>query len=201
MAAVGRTFKALQTVNEPVSVPDHNFPKALKHKLILSVYLIINPSNTNDSLRSGKMWIFIRPELFLDTTCKTHVVDLTKIVKEESFHEFTHYENSIKLFWYLLTDGRPDENPQFLANILKYLLLFKKHDLDYLTVQTHASGQSAYNLVERSMSTLSDKLVGIELDAFVFSKHLESIDRKVSIKDKDLAHRNFKHVGEHLCEL
>jgi len=124
-----------------------------------------------------------------------------KIVKEESFHEFTHYENSIKPFWYLLTDGGLDENPQFLANILKYLLLFKKHDLDYLTVRTHAPGQSAYNPVERSMSTLSGKLAGIELDVFVFGKHLGSIDGKVSIKDKDLACRNFKHAGERLYEL
>ena len=55
MAAVGRTFKTMQTTNEPVSVPDHDFPIAAKHKLIPSVYLIINPSETNDSLRSSKM--------------------------------------------------------------------------------------------------------------------------------------------------
>ena len=34
------------------------------------------------------------------------------------------------------------------ANIMKYLLIFKMLDLDYFTVQTHASGQSAYNLVK-----------------------------------------------------
>ena len=52
-------------MNEPLSVPDHDFPKGAKHKLIPSVYLMINPDNTNDSLRSGKMRIFIRPEYFL----------------------------------------------------------------------------------------------------------------------------------------
>ena len=115
----------MQTVNEPVSVPDHDFPKGAKHKLIPSVYLMINPDNTNDSLRSGKMRIFIRPEYFLGTTCETHMVDLMTIIEEESFREFTHYEDSVKPIWCLLTDGGPDENPRFLANISKYLLISK----------------------------------------------------------------------------
>src|SRR5438034_2959269 len=114
--------------------------KASKHKLIPSIYLLINPSDTNDSLRSGKVRIFICPEYFLGTSCETHMVDLMSITKEESFREFTYNGDSVKPFWCLLTDGRPDENPRFLANILKYLLLFKKLDLDYLTVRTHAPG-------------------------------------------------------------
>ena len=65
------------------------------------------------------------------------MVDLMTITEEESFHEFTHHEGSVKPIWCLLTDGGPDENSRFLANILKYLLIFKKLDLDYFTVQTH----------------------------------------------------------------
>ncbi|GES95215.1 uncharacterized protein LOC106141435 [Rhizophagus clarus] len=174
MAAVERTFKIIQTTNEPVSVPDHDFFKAAKHKLVLSVYLLINPSDMNDSLHSGKVRIFIRPEYFLSTSCKTHMVDLMSITKEENFCEFTHNGDSVKPFWCLLTDGGPDENPRFLANITKYLLLFKKLDLDYLTVRTHAPGQSAYNPVERNMASLSGKLAGIELNAFTYGNHLES---------------------------
>jgi hypothetical protein len=125
MAAVGRTFKTIQTINEPVSVPDHDFLLAIKHKLVPFVYLLVDPSNTNDSLRSGKTRIFIRPEYFLSTSCETHMVDLISITKEESFHEFTHNGNSVKPFWILLIDGGPNENSQFFANISKYLLLFK----------------------------------------------------------------------------
>ena len=124
----------MQTVNEPVSVPDHDFPKGAKHKLIPSVYLMINPDNTNDSLCSGKMRIVIRPEYFLGTSCETHMVDLISITKEESFCKFTHDGDSVKPFWCLLTDGEPDKNLQFLANISKYLLLFKKLDLNYITL-------------------------------------------------------------------
>lgn len=140
IAAVGQTFKTIQTINEPVSVSDHDFPKAIKHKLIPSVYLLINPSDSNNSLHSGKVRIFIRLKHFLGTSCETHMVNLMSITKEEPFHEFTHNEDSVKPFWCLLTDGGPDENPQFLANISKYLLLFKKLDLNYLTIQIHASG-------------------------------------------------------------
>ncbi len=120
--------------NESVSVPDHDFSVGSKHKLISSIYLLINPTNTNDFLNSGKMRIFIHSKYFLDTSCETHMIDLMKITEEESFHEFTYYEDSVKPIWYLLTDGGPDKNPQFLANIMKYLLIFKKLDLDYLTV-------------------------------------------------------------------
>ncbi|CAB4478205.1 unnamed protein product [Rhizophagus irregularis] len=98
------------------------------------------------------MRIFVRPEYFLGTSCETHMVDLVKITEKESFHEFTHHDGIVKPIWCLLTDGGPDKNPQFLANIMKYALLFKKLDLDYLTVRTHAPEQSAYNLVERSMA-------------------------------------------------
>jgi hypothetical protein len=62
-------------------------------------------------------------------------------------------------------------------------------------------GQSAYNPVEQSMATLSGKLAGIELDAFAHGNHLGSINGKVVIVDEDLGRHNFRHVGEHLCEL
>ena len=143
-----------------------------KHKLIPSIYLLINSSNTNESLRSRKMRIFIRPKYFLGTSSETHMVDLMMITKEESFHEFIHHEGSVKPIWCLLTDSEPDENPRYLANILKYLLIFKELDVDYLTVRTHTPGQSAYNPVERSMTSLSGKLAGIVLNAFNYGSIL-----------------------------
>src|SRR5213076_2155088 len=96
------------------------------------------------------------------------------------------------------TDGGPDENPWFLANISKYLLLFKKLDLDYLTVRTHAPGQSAYNPVERSMASLSTKLAGITLPVDKFGSHLDSQGKMV---DDELARRNFEFLGKSLCDL
>jgi hypothetical protein len=59
--AVGRTFKTIQSVNEPVTVEDHDFPTGSKMKLIPSVYLIINPADSSNTLRTGQLSIFIRP--------------------------------------------------------------------------------------------------------------------------------------------
>ena len=115
------------------------------------------------------------------------------ITKEESFNKFIHYENSM--------NNDPNKNSQFLVIILKYLLLFKRLDLDYLTVWIYTSGQSAYNLVERSIASLFDKLADIELNAFTYSKHFESINRKVTVVNKDLRYYNFKHTRERLCKL
>jgi hypothetical protein len=50
--AVGRTFHTLQSINEPTTIADHDFPMGSGQKLIPSVYLIINPNESNDELRT-----------------------------------------------------------------------------------------------------------------------------------------------------
>ena len=60
--AVSRTFRALQSINEPVSVADHDFPTGSGQKLIPSVYLIIKPDESKDELRTGQLAIFIRSQ-------------------------------------------------------------------------------------------------------------------------------------------
>ena len=56
------------------------------------------------------------------------------------------YEGTLKMdrkiwpIWILLVDEESDENPRHLKNIKVYCQLFKKFDLDFLSVQTHASG-------------------------------------------------------------
>ncbi|CAG8733058.1 22537_t:CDS:2, partial [Cetraspora pellucida] len=47
---VGRIFKTLQTVQEPVTISDYNFSKRKKQKLIPLVYLTIDMNNSNNSL-------------------------------------------------------------------------------------------------------------------------------------------------------
>ncbi|GBC42209.2 hypothetical protein GLOIN_2v1766467 [Rhizophagus irregularis DAOM 181602=DAOM 197198] len=63
--AVGRTFQTLQSFQEPVTLPDHDFP---------------------------------------------------------------------------IIDESPDENPRHMKNIYQYCRMFRAFDLDYLSIQTHASG-------------------------------------------------------------
>ena len=65
--AVGRTFHTLQSVNEPVSVADHDFPAGNGQKLIPLVYLLIKPEDSKDELQTGQLSIFIRPQWSIDT--------------------------------------------------------------------------------------------------------------------------------------
>ena len=79
-----------------------------------------------------------------------------------------------------------------------YCQIFKKFDLDYLSVRTHASGQSKYNPVERGMMTLSEKLARITLPIDHFGKHLNS---QGNIMDAELAAKNFQYAEEALCNI
>lgn len=76
--------------------------------------------------------------------------------------------------------------------------MFCAFDLDYLSIRTHASGQSAYNPVERSMATLSQKLAGITLPIDKYGSHFNS---QGQVNDSELAMKNFRYTGEALCAL
>ncbi len=51
------------------------------------------------------------------------------------------------------------------------------------------------------MASLSSKLFSIVLNAFNYGNHLGNVNGQVTIIDKDLGYRNFKHAADHLCEL
>ncbi|CAG8844878.1 7100_t:CDS:2, partial [Gigaspora margarita] len=196
--AVGKTFQTMQTINENVTLADHDFPIGAHQKLIPLVYLAIDPSDSNDSLRKGQLAIFIRPQYNVGTSSNTHMADLITLTNQESFKHIFENNGQIKPIWVLLVDGGPDENPRHLKNICRYSRLFQFLDLDYLTVRTHAPGQSAYNPVERAMSTLSGKLAGITLPIDTFGSHLDSQGKVIN---QELAKKNFRHAGETLCTL
>uniref|UniRef100_U9U9H8 C2H2-type domain-containing protein n=1 Tax=Rhizophagus irregularis (strain DAOM 181602 / DAOM 197198 / MUCL 43194) TaxID=747089 RepID=U9U9H8_RHIID len=196
--AVGHTFHKLQSVNEPATIADHDFPIGFGQKLIPSVYLIINPNESNDELRTGKLAIFIRPQWSLGTSSLTHMQDLESLASNSQYDDALKTNGMIRPIWILLVDGGPDENPRHLKNIKTYCQLFRKFDLDFLSIRTHAPGQSKYNPVERGMATLSGKLAGITLPIDHFGKHLDSQGKVIN---PELAARNFRYSGEALCEI
>jgi hypothetical protein len=101
--------------------------------------------------------------------------DLKSLTLDFKYDDMLKTSNGqIRPIWMLLVDGGLDKNPRHLKNIKVYYQLFKKFDLDYLSVRTHASGQSKYNPIERGMATLSGKLAGITLPIDHFGKHLNS---------------------------
>jgi len=77
--AVGCTFHTLQSINELMTVADHDFFMGFRQKLIPSVYLIINLNESSDELRTGKLAIFIRLQWSLSTSSLTHMQDLKSL--------------------------------------------------------------------------------------------------------------------------
>uniref|UniRef100_U9UPR1 Uncharacterized protein n=1 Tax=Rhizophagus irregularis (strain DAOM 181602 / DAOM 197198 / MUCL 43194) TaxID=747089 RepID=U9UPR1_RHIID len=168
---VGRTFQTLQSFQEPVTLPDHDFPISMQQKLIPSVYLLINPSDTNDTFRNGQLSIFIRPQYQVGTSSATHIIDLNSLTQDSRFDEILKIDSHIKPIWIILVDGGPDENPRHMKNIYQYCRMFHAFDLDYLSIRTHTPGQSSYNPIE----------------------HI--------VNDSELAMKNFCYAGEALCAL
>ena len=124
--------------------------------------------------------------------------DLESLVANSRYTDTLKANGQIRPIWILLVDGGPDENPRHLKNIKVYCQLFKKFDLDYLSIRTHAPGQSKYNPVERGMATLSEKLAGITLPIDHFRKHLDSQGK---VTNPELAAQNFQYAEEILCNL
>ncbi|CAB4439850.1 unnamed protein product [Rhizophagus irregularis] len=126
------------------------------------------------------------------------MADLESIVSNEEFSVTIKKNGQVRPIWILLVDGGPYENPKHMKNIIQYAHLFRSLDLDYLTVRTHAPGQSAYNPVERSMASLSAKLAGITLPIGEFGSHLNS---QGNVVDEELARKNFEYSGNRLCDI
>ncbi|CAG8765870.1 7007_t:CDS:2 [Cetraspora pellucida] len=110
ISAVSRTFQAIQSINEPVIVPDHDFPVVLQQKLVPSVYLIIDSSDTNNMLRSGQLSIYIRPQYEIETSSITHMNDLYSLMNNGHFDNMLKVDNKIRPIWVLLVDGGLDKN-------------------------------------------------------------------------------------------
>ncbi|CAG8687882.1 9119_t:CDS:2 [Cetraspora pellucida] len=170
----------------------------VKQKLIPSVYLIINPKNTNESLHQGQLSIYICLEYFVETSLITHMKDLLDITKHNKYAKILKHDEHLKSIWILLVDGGPDENPKHLKNIIKYCCFFYELNLDYLSVRMHALYQSVYNPVEHSMYMLSEKLARIKLSVDRFGSYLNS---QGVVIDKDLARHNFEFAGKCLYEI
>ena len=126
------------------------------------------------------------------------MTNLLNLIANLQFAFIVLRKNKVRLIWILLVDSRPDENPKHLKNIVEYCNLFHFLNLNYLTVRTHALGQSAYNPVKHSMASLSGKLAEITLPLDEYRTHLNS---QGNVVNEELAWHNFEFSGERLCEI
>ncbi len=145
-----------------VSLPDHDWVVAERHKLIPSVYAGINiqPNGLGERqavVYSGPTYIAIRSGKHSSSTAFSHAFDFEKLLLLPEFDSITKsgVERLVKPVVVFTVDGGPDENPRYQKVIKVGIHHFVKHDLDALFIATNAPGRSAFNRVERKMAPLS----------------------------------------------
>ena len=187
-----------------IRLPDHDYVKGPKHKLIPSVYAACEiksaSAKTPEEISySGPTYIAIRSLKHDSSTAYTHGYDFNKVMELEEFQSIVKTSTGdIKPIGIMSVDGGPDENPRFPKAIDVYTQHFKKFNFDALLVMTHAPGMSAYNYVERRMAPLSKELEGLVLPHDTFGTHLDSQRRTI---DVELEKKNFGKPGEVLQDV
>ncbi|GBC09804.1 hypothetical protein RclHR1_09120001, partial [Rhizophagus clarus] len=106
----------------------------------------------NDAFRNGQLSIFIYPQYQVGISSSTHMSDLNSLIQDNRFDGILKINSQIKPIWILLVDGEPNKNLRHIKNIFQYCGMFCNFNLDYLSIWTHAPGQSTYNPVKRSIT-------------------------------------------------
>lgn len=204
LTAANKQAPLLMHVEYRVSLPDHDWVIATKHKLIPSVYAgcIIKENEMGRAeavTYSGPTYVAIRSGKHSSSTASTHAVDFNKLATLSNFEKIMRDEEGrLKPVILISSDGGPDENPRYPKVISHAIHNFVKHDLDAIFIFTNAPGRSAFNRVERRMAPLSRELSGLILPHDSYGAHLDEHGRT---KDHDLEKKNFQKAGEVLAEV
>ena len=117
LTAANKQAPLLMHVEYRISLPDHDWVVAAKHKLIPSVYarICISPKQMGCPKAvgySGPTFIAIRSGKHSSSTATTHARDLHALLDLEAFHALARTEEgSVKPVLILTVDGGLDENP------------------------------------------------------------------------------------------
>ncbi len=68
----------------------------MQQKLILSVYLFINLSDTNDTLHNSQLLIFVCPQYQVDISSITHISDLNLLTQDSHFDRILKVNSQVK---------------------------------------------------------------------------------------------------------
>ena len=137
ITAATKQSAILMHMDYRVTLPDHDFVKAERHKLIPSVYTCINIKE-NDFANPGLTYVAVRSGKHDTSNAETHAIDIDNILKHDAFKSAckTHF-GSIKPILIITSDGGPDENPRYEKVIKHSIEKFKKYDLDAVYVVTN----------------------------------------------------------------
>lgn len=103
-----------------IRLPDHDWVVAEKHKLIPSVYALINIEpekhcNAKAVTYSGPTYISIRSGKHCASTAYGHAKDFDRLMQREEFQDFCIGDDGqSKAVVMIISDGGPDENPRLV---------------------------------------------------------------------------------------
>ena len=135
---------------------------------------------------TGLAFLSLRAIKYHSSSIASHVTDLYQIlvVKDKS--------SAV-----IISDGGPDYSPTHCVNSLFYYRLFKRLNLDFMTVCTYAARYSAFNPIEHFWSPTSNKLSGV-----MFKSKLDGEDKspvlQSGLSKDDLRERNIKSLIKQL---
>lgn len=205
ITAANKQSPLLMHVEYRVSLPDHDWVIAARHKLIPSVYAGIqikpNGLGTREAVGyTGPTYIAIRSGKHSSSTAYSHAFDFERLLQLSEFDSITRsgIDRLIKPVVVVTVDGGPDENPRYQKVIKVAISHFCKYDLDAILIATNAPGRSAFNRVERRMAPLSKELSGVILPHDRFGSHL---NEKYETINNDLEKQNFGFAGKSLAEI
>jgi len=181
ITAANKQGPLLMHVEYRVSLPDHDWVVAAKHKLIPSVYAGITIKRdglgkTDAVTYSGPTYIAVRSGKHASSTAYAHGLDFQRLLDIKEFDSITRDPNTnmVKPIVVFSVDGGPDENPRYQKVIEIGIHHFVKNNLDALFIMTNAPGRSAFNRAERRMAPLSRELSGLILPHEHYGTHLDS---------------------------
>lgn len=204
ITAANKQTPMLMHMEYKVTLPDHDWVVAQRHKLIPSVYagIKINEGAIGKPeavTYSGPTYVAVRSGKHCSSTANTHAKDFEEILKLEEFKTFSKTEEGfVKPVVIITSDGGPDENPRYKKVIGFAIQHFKRHNLDAIFICTNAPGRSAFNRVERRMAPLSHELAGLILPYDQYGSHLNNKGETI---DLELEKRNFEFAGKTLAEI
>ncbi|XP_041786821.1 uncharacterized protein LOC121602122 [Anopheles merus] len=101
-----------------VTLPDHDWVVANRHKLIPSVYAGITIKPNGNGQReavgySGPTYVAIRSGKHSSSTAYSHGLDYERLLDLPEFDVIMHYQGNVKPVHVVTVDGGPNENPRY----------------------------------------------------------------------------------------
>ncbi|CAG7734334.1 unnamed protein product, partial [Allacma fusca] len=114
LAAASKQAPILMHMEYQVSLPDHDWVVASRHKLIPSVYAGMSFNSQGKMTYSGPIYIAVRSGKHDSSTAKSHAADIRQLFELPAFASLVKRKDlTVKPIVIILSDGGPDENPRY----------------------------------------------------------------------------------------